>query len=186
MALTSTEAVCRCYPNSILIALYTVFSKIFTSTDLSKVIEEINHILYYPQLRISSLDLSFFGLNLGIKPSQWQSLGWWLLAVPVVTAALQWYQTKLMMDQQSAQKAVIPAEPEKKPTTKNAIDAKKDAKEELSTEESMMEMQKNTMLVFPLLIGGLAYQFSIGLALYWNLSGIFGIIQQLYINKKDK
>jgi len=46
-----------------------------------------------------------------------------------------------------------------------------------------MEMQKQMAIISPLMFGFFAYQFPIGLALYWNLFGLFGIIQQRYINK---
>ena len=56
----------------------------------------INKVAYFPFLKISSLDLNFLGSNLAVKPSDWQSKGYWLLAIPVVTGLLQYWQTKMM------------------------------------------------------------------------------------------
>jgi YidC/Oxa1 family membrane protein insertase len=162
----------------VLIALYRVFYSVFAEGDATKMIGDINHILYFPQLKLATFDLSFFGLNLAMKPSEWQAHGWWLLAIPVVTGLLQWYQTKLMMPAQSP----TPQPSTKELQKKDSKDGKKDA----APEDMGMEMQKQMAIISPLMFGFFAYQFPIGLALYWNLSGIFGIIQQLYINKKDK
>jgi YidC/Oxa1 family membrane protein insertase len=156
----------------VLIALYNVFYSVFSNNDLSKIVSEINQILYTPQLHLSTIDLNFFGVNLAIKPSQWQSAGWWLLTIPVATGLLQWYQTKLMMP--NHQSTVKHQPPEKK---------ENDKKEEKSQEDMAMEMQKQMAIIAPLMFGFFAYQFPIGLALYWNLFGIFGIMQQQYINK---
>ena len=67
----------------ILIALYNLFFQILTNGDLAKVAEEINKVVYFPLLKISSLDLSFFGLSLAHKPSEWQKFGWWFLLIPL-------------------------------------------------------------------------------------------------------
>lgn len=150
----------------VLIALYNVFYSVFQNSDLTTMIADINKILYFPQLHLSSFDLSFFGFNLAAKPSQWQQYGWWLLAIPIITGLLQWYQTKLMMP----------------PTEKKKESS--DKKEEKKDEDMAAEMQKQMAIISPLMFGFFAYQFPIGLALYWNLFGIFGIIQQQYINKK--
>jgi YidC/Oxa1 family membrane protein insertase len=160
----------------VLIALYNVFYQVLNNGNLVKVLENLNHVVYFPALRISTLDLSFFGINLGIKPAQWQSHGWWLLAIPVITGALQWYQSKLMMPQQ----AVVT---EKKPeTSKKKALAKTDEKK---PEDTAMEMQKQMMMITPVMFGYFALQFPLGLALYWNVFGIFGIIQQLRVNKAN-
>lgn len=147
----------------VLIALYNVFYQVLQNGDLAKLITDINQIVYLPMLKLSSLDLTFFGINLGVKPSQWQTHGWWLLAIPVITGGLQWYQTKLMTP---AQKPMPPADPP-------AGGGK---------EDTAAEMQKQMALMMPIMFGFFAYQFPLGLALYWNIFGIMGMVQQLRIN----
>jgi len=161
----------------ILFALYGVFSQVLNNGNLTKLVEDINHIVYYPILQLKTLDLTFFGTNLGIKPSQWQTHGWWLLAIPLITAALQWYQTKLMMPTvASTQPTALPVKSdEKKPA---------DAKAMAGKEDTAAEMQKQMAIITPLMFGYFAFQFPLGLALYWNIFGVFGIIQQLLINKE--
>lgn len=154
----------------VLIALYNVFYQVLQNGDLVKLTQEINQVVYSPALKIGALDLSFFGTNLGVKPSQWQSHGYWLLLIPVITAGLQWWQSKLMMPQ------VNPAE-----TTKKLVVSSKDEKK---PEDTAAEMQKQMAMITPIMFGIFAYQFPLGLALYWNVFGLFGIMQQLQINKE--
>ncbi|MCX6794077.1 MAG: YidC/Oxa1 family membrane protein insertase, partial [Candidatus Gottesmanbacteria bacterium] len=82
----------------VLIALYNVFYQVLNNGNLSKIISEINQVVYLPVFKITNLDLNFFGINLAVKPSQFQTHGYLLLLVPVITGALQWWQTRLMMN----------------------------------------------------------------------------------------
>jgi len=156
----------------ILIALYNVFYQILNNGNMVKIVGEINGILYAPFLRLGSIDLMFLGADLGTKPSQWQTHGIWLLTVPVLTALLQWYQTKLMMPSGINPKSEI----------QNPKESKE--KEEKKPEDTAGEMQKQMALITPLMFGFFAFQFPLGLALYWNVFGLFGIMQQLQINKQ--
>ena len=81
----------------VLIALYNVFYQVLNNGNMSNLVADINAVLYLPLFRISTLDLTFFGINLGLKPSAWQTQGWWLLLIPLITAGLQYWQSKLMM-----------------------------------------------------------------------------------------
>jgi len=156
----------------VLIALYNVFNQVLNSGNTTKLLADINKTVYFPMLKLSKLDLNFLGANLSIKPSQFQTHGYWLLLVPIITAALQYWQTKLMI-------LTPPADPKTKEIVKSD-----DKKEEKSPEDMQAEMQKQMAIIMPLMIGYIAYQFPLGLALYWNISGFFGIIQQLIINKE--
>ncbi len=158
----------------VLIALYGVFNSIFSAGDVGKFIESVNTIVYSPALKLTSLDLTFFGMNLNTKPSEWQTHGWWLLAIPVITAGLQWYQTKLMMPQEPPKPSPAAIKP-----TKNKQE------EEKPKEDMAMEMQKQMAIITPLMFGFFALQFPVGLALYWNVFGIFGIIHQRIINAQS-
>ena len=146
----------------VFIALYNVFWQILGNGNLEKVVQEINQIVYFPFLRIQGIDLSFFGANLGIKPSSWQTDGIWLLAIPLITALLQWYQTKLMTPP-SAKASEGKSSPDK--------------------DDAAKIMQGQMSFLFPLMIGWFAFSFPVGLSLYWNTFSVLGIIQQLQINK---
>ena len=149
----------------VLFALYSVFFQVLGSANVAKMTEEVNQVMYASFLKIHTLDLSFFGMNLGVKPNQWQHYGWWLLSIPVITAALQWWQSKLM----------IPSAEKKPPADAKALAGK---------EDTALEMQKQMAMITPLMFGVFAYQFPVGLALYWNVFSLFGIMQQISINKE--
>lgn len=158
----------------VLIALYNVFYQVLNNGNLEKLIGEINSVLYLPAFKLTTLDLNFFGINLGIKPSQFQTHGYWLLLVPIITAGLQYWQTKLMM----------PAQPSAVSNQLSANLKTEDGKPQAASEDTAAEMQKQMAIITPLMFGYFALQFPLGLALYWNVFGIFGIIQQLAINKE--
>jgi len=159
----------------ILIALYNLFFRLLANGNLGKVAEEVNKVVYFSFLKIKSFDLNFFGLNLSDKPSDWHSKGWWLLLVPIITALLQYWQTKLMQPQ------VAKSEDKSQKT-----ELKKEKETDKKPEEDMgAAMQKQMAIMMPLMIGFFAYSFQLGLSLYWNTFTLFGIIQQYQIAKSD-
>jgi len=154
----------------VLIALYNVFYQVLNTGNLTKVITDINKIVYLPALKIAHLDLNFFGVNLGIKPAQFSKYGYALLLVPLITAALQWWQTKLMMNTAN--------------TTNKPINTNTTNKSDEKNDDMAADMQKQMAIITPIMFGYFAYQFPLGLALYWNIFGLFGIMQQIVINKE--
>jgi len=157
----------------ILIALYNVFYQMLGSTNISSFLADMNKILYFQFLHLSNIDFSFFGISLAVKPSEWQKYGWWLLSVPLITALLQWYQTKLMLPPASVKNTDI-------------VPVKKDVKDSEKKSDDMGDIQKQMAMITPVMFGFFALQFPLGLALYWNVFGLFGIIQQLQVNKSSK
>lgn len=160
----------------VLYGLYGVFNEVLRGGGPQTLIQEFNKIVYFPALKLTHFDLSFFGIGLGVKPAEWQKYGWWLLLIPVVTAFLQWYQTRLMLNAQPVAPAASPAKGKK-------LAKATEGKEEKSPQDAAMEMQKQMGLIMPIMFGYFALQFPIGLALYWNVFGIFGIMQQVAVNK---
>lgn len=158
----------------VLIALYNVFYSVLGNSDLTKMVATINQVVYLPMFKLSQLDPTFFGINLGIKPSEYAKYGVWLLSIPVITGALQWYQTKLMMPASTNPKSEI--------LNPKQIQNSNDKKEEKKPEDTAMEMQKQMSMIMPVMFGYFALQFPVGLALYWNVFGILGILQQLRVN----
>lgn len=150
----------------VLIALYqTIFAFFSGPAGLDK----INQVLYFPWLHLKSVpSLDFFGINLAIKPSQFNQYGFLILAIPLSTALLTFFQSKMM----------APA----KPLKEYPKDSPKEKKEKEGTEDAMMAMQGQMMYMMPVMIGYFAFQFPIGLALYWNTMTILGIYQQYKIS----
>lgn len=150
----------------IFIALYQAIINILPGAGGN--IENINRLLYFPQFKIpSTLDPSFLGLNLGVKPSQFGTHGLLLLSIPLITAALTFVQSKMALP---------------KPIKHYPSDSPKEGKEKEGMEESMGAVQSQMVYMMPLMIGYFAFSFPIGLAIYWNTYTIAGIIQQYKIS----
>lgn len=149
----------------IIIALYQTIFAFFGN---GEGLENINKAIYFPNLQLSSSpDLHFFGINLAAKPSEFGSLGVAVLLIPVVTAGLQFIQSKMMAP---------------KPVKPYPDDRPKEKKEKEDMADSMSAVQGQMMYMMPLMIGYFAFQFPIGLALYWNVFTILGIIQQYLLS----
>ncbi|MBI4089309.1 MAG: membrane protein insertase YidC [Candidatus Levybacteria bacterium] len=148
----------------IFIALYQV---IFAFFDIKSGLNRINDSTYsfIPDLtKIPSPQ--FLGIDLSHKPSDFGQYGWALLLVPLITASLQFVQSKMM----------APA-----PVRKYPSDSPKEKKEKNVKGDMSTAMQNQILYLMPLMIGFFAYGFPMGLALYWNTFTIFGIIQQYKI-----
>ncbi|OGD87355.1 hypothetical protein A3D81_02310 [Candidatus Curtissbacteria bacterium RIFCSPHIGHO2_02_FULL_40_17] len=146
----------------VFIALYQVLLKIvdFSKNDF---LTNINDRLYSPFLFLEKIpDPSYLGVSLAAKPSDWRTVGFLILLVPIVTGILQYIQSKMMS-----------------PSAKSPAPVKKEGKEGL--EDSMAQMQSQMILIMPAMIAFFSYGFPIGLSLYWNTFTIIGIIQQYII-----
>ncbi len=126
--------------------------------------DKINSLLYLPQFKLpNTIDPNFFGVNLGVKPSDFGKYGVLLLLIPVITALLTFVQSKMALP-----KVVKPY----------PSDSPKEAKEKEGMAESMGQVQSQMVYLMPVMIGWFAYGFPIGLAIYWNTYTILGIVQQ--------
>lgn len=147
------------------IGLYQTL-QLFLKTDTKgTLVKEINSDLYFPFLKIQSIDSHFLGLNLALSPSQ--SGHWMYLLVPVITAAFQYFQNKI----------TLPAAP------KSELDKDGKKKESSTADEFQRAMGTQMKYFFPVMIGYFSYTLPIGLSLYWNIFSIFSIIQHIHINK---
>lgn len=152
----------------IFIALYNVLLKVVSNGDVVKTMNDINAIVYLPFLKIDApWDPHFLGVNLGTNPSHWSSEGIALLAIPIITAGLQFLQTKMMI-----------------PKTQEAIVEKAASDKKTDVSDFANIMQKQMLYFFPFMIAFASYSFPVGLSLYWNTFTVFGIIQQYIIGKK--
>lgn len=147
-----------------MIAIYQVIFAFFQG---EKGLSRINNVLYNPDWKLSSIpDLNFFGLNLAVKPSDFQTAGFLVLTIPVITALLQFIQSRMMSP---------------KPVKVYPADSAKEKKEKENTEDTMMAVQSQMTYFMPVMIGYIAFTFPMGLALYWNTLTLIGIWQQYRI-----
>lgn len=153
----------------VIIGLYKVLGQFFGNGKAAAVaISAINNQAYLGFLKLTSIDPTFFGLNLGVAPSQFHKYGVYYLLIPVITAILQYYQ-------------VVVATPKNTPSTLPAVADQKDKKSDAEDMQKIMTTQMK--FIFPIMIGYISYTLPIGMALYWNIFSIFTIIQ--YTRKID-
>lgn len=133
----------------ILIALYSVFSKGFTDASMDSLLYSfIPHPEYINHMFLGLIDIS--------KSNIWLAL---------IAAAAQFYQSKMIMDQQ-------------KEANKN--------KPKNSTSDVSAMVTKQMTYVMPVVIFMMARSLNSGLALYWATTALFSIAQQLYVFKQKE
>lgn len=148
-----------------MIAIYQVIYAFFEG---DHGLSRINSMLYIPEWKLTTHpSLDFFGINLALKPSDFQTAGILILLVPVITGVLQLVQSKMMAPK------VVKEYPS---------DSPKEKKEKESAEDTMMAVQSQMTYFMPVMIGYIAFTFPIGLALYWNTLTLIGIWQQYRIS----
>ena len=128
---------------------------------------ELSRELLYPVFRDVdwSFGTNFLGMNL-TAPS---------LIMPPILVALQFWQMKLSFARKKADK-----EKDKKPV----IDAEtgKPVKESASPEQVQ---QKVMLYALPLMIGFFAIQFPAAVSVYWGISTLFAVGQQVVVNRRQ-
>lgn len=132
--------------------LYSVLQNIVK--DPAAVTQEINKLVSFDFLKLTSpIDQSFFFFPLEKTPGDLlPSMGLMALSIPIVTAILQYVQSKMMF-----------------PPPKPGAVKKDDFATAFATQSTY---------IFPIMIGVFSYTFPFGLSLYWNTFTLFGIIQQ--------
>lgn len=161
--------VAGCLPTLIqIILLYGFYYTILKVIALKpqEAISVINKIIYFDFLKLHhAWDTGFFGLPLVKSPADLiHPMGYLIILIPVLTAVLQFIQTKMMML------------PKPAATVEQAVNPKKP--QELDFAQAL---QSQMLYMTPFIIGVVSYQFALGLSLYWNTFTIFGIIQQYQI-----
>jgi YidC/Oxa1 family membrane protein insertase len=141
--------------------LYSVLQEAVKQTSVGG----INHLIYTESLKLSHMwDTHFFGIPLAKTPSQLLgSVGVLILVLPLLTAATQFIQSKMM----------LPA-----PTPKTTDKKKGDSMADFAS-----AFQTQSLYIFPIMIGFFSFQFPSGLSFYWITFTVFGIIQQYLMQR---
>ncbi len=137
--------------------LYAVFAVLRNGLN-----PEYTHFLYasFASFDLNSINIYFLGLNL-TQPD--------LYILPILTGVTQFISMKLAQAKQKAKVRDI---------------TPKDSQEPKQMKE--LEQATNSMLyVLPLLLAWFARSYPAGLALYWIFSTLFGIGQQMILNRRD-
>lgn len=134
--------------------LYHVLSTVVAANSLNK-LKEINNLLYFDGLKLTKLwETTFFGIPLAPSPSQLMNDMPLILLVPILTGVLQLIFSKMMAPE--------------KPYDPKATDFQ-------------TTFAKQSLFIFPIMIGVFSFQLPFGLSLYWNAFTLFGILQQYYL-----
>lgn len=151
--------------------LYTVLQHVVDpKVSPSQISEQVNKIVYHSSLKLTTpWDPYFFGVPLGKSPSDLLSTLFVIaIFVPLITAVLQFIQSKMMMAQKVEEKALV-----KK--------GHKVKTEEKKPDDFATAFQTQSLYIFPIMIGFFSYTLPVGLSLYWNTFTLFGILQQYRI-----
>jgi len=155
----------------VFIALYNTLNLFLLNGHAEKTITAINKVLYFSFLKIDSVNSWFFGLDLVKTPKQ--AGDWYYLLIPLITGILQYFQAIVSMPQANTTSQVVQAQKDKDKKT----DGQGDFQKAMNTQMKYM---------FPVLIGWFSYTLPIGLALYWNIFSIMGIMQYKKVNNKSQ
>jgi len=155
----------------VFIALYNTLNLFLLNGHAEKTITAINKVLYFSALKIDSINPWFFGLDLVKSP---KSAGaWYYLLIPLITGVLQYFQAQASMPQANPTASVVQAQKDKN----KKVEGQGDFQKAMNTQMKYM---------FPLMIGYFSYTLPVGLALYWNIFSIMGIMQYKKTNSNVK
>src|SRR3989344_3706295 len=157
----------------VFIALYNTLNLFLLNGHTEKTIMAINKVLYFSFLKIDSINSWFFGLDLVKSPKL--AGAWYYLLIPLITGILQYFQAQVSMPQASTTASVVQAQQNKD----------KDKKPE-GQGDFQKAMNTQMKYMFPIMIGWFSYSLPIGLALYWNIFSIMGIMQYKKVNNKSQ
>lgn len=144
----------------IIYALYHVLTTI-VNVNSAQELADVNKLLYFNGLKLENLwDPSFFGIPLGVSPATLMATMPLIILVPILTGVLQFFLSKMMM-------------PAVAPKPKKGAAKKED--------DFAVMFQKQSLFIFPIMIGYFAFSLPFGLSLYWNTFTVFGIIQQYFL-----
>ncbi len=134
--------------------LYHVLNSVVAINTAAK-LKEVNQLLYFDGLKLTRLwETTFFGLPLSQAPSHLMKDYPLIVLVPVLTGVLQLIFSKMMA-------------PEKPYAAK--------------ADDFQATFAKQSLFIFPIMIGFFSFQLPFGLSLYWNAFTLFGIIQQYFL-----
>ncbi|MBI2621243.1 MAG: YidC/Oxa1 family membrane protein insertase [Candidatus Levybacteria bacterium] len=140
----------------VIFGLYNVLNNIVHKNS-NELVSYINGIVISPLKLEQAWESTFFTIPLGQSPSQiLSSMTVIAIAIPLVTGALQFFQTKMIF------------------ASKPAGSVKK-------SDDFASVFQSQATYIFPAMIAFFSFTLPTGLSLYWNTFTIFGIIQQYKI-----
>ncbi len=121
-----------------------------------------------------NLNMNFLGLNLSAVPSQ-NYKDWKVFIIPVLYVITSFISTKVTTNLNTTKK-----KKEEAPADADSKDLVKKEEEEI---DMMAEMNKNMMIMMPLMTVSIAIIAPLGLALYWLVNNVFMLMERLLLNR---
>ena len=120
-----------------------------------------------------NINMDFLGLNLSSVPSQ-NYHDWRVFIIPVLYVATSFVSTKVTANLNK---------PKKKEENTTSDTNSKDLVKKEENIDMMEEMNKNMMIMMPLMTVSIALIAPLGLALYWLINNIFMLGERLMLNQ---
>jgi YidC/Oxa1 family membrane protein insertase len=122
------------------------------------------YFLYEPlkQVNIESINAMFLNILDLSKPN--------VYVLPIIIGVLQFIQMKLALNLAKKKK--------------EHLQGKQEKKEEKTKTDPSAAMGKSMTYIFPVLIALMTAGFPAGVGLYWGVSTIFAILQQMWVNRE--
>jgi YidC/Oxa1 family membrane protein insertase len=145
--------------------IYGIFNVLHLAIgeNVNTVVSNVNSVLYFQALHVnaSQWNTHFFGLPLSAVPQKLFFEQPLYILIPILTGLFQIILSKMMMPSEilKAEEAIA-----KKTKTK--------------TDDFQTAFQKQSLFIFPVMIGFFSFTFPLGISLFWNTQNIFAIIQQ--------
>ncbi|MDO8270082.1 MAG: YidC/Oxa1 family membrane protein insertase [Candidatus Levybacteria bacterium] len=134
--------------------LYHVLNSVVATNTVEK-LKEVNQLLYADGLRLTKLwETTFFGIPLSQAPSALMKDMPLIILVPILTGVLQLIFSKMMAPEKGYQG---------------------------KADDFQATFAKQSLFIFPIMIGFFSFQLPFGLSLYWNAFTLFGILQQYFL-----
>lgn len=117
--------------------------------------EKVNSLLYSDSLKLTRLwETTFFGIPLSQSPASLMGSMPLIILVPIITGLLQLVFSKMMAPEKGYQG---------------------------KADDFQATFAKQSLFIFPIMIGFFSFQLPFGLSLYWNAFTLFGILQQYFL-----
>ena len=121
-----------------------------------------------------NINMDFLGLNLSSVPSQNYS-DWKVFIIPVLYVITSFISTRITANMNKTKK--------KEDKVKGDENSKDLVKKEEQDIDMMEEMNKNMMIMMPLMTVSIAIIAPLGLALYWLVNNVFMLMERLLLNR---
>lgn len=148
----------------------TFYAQLTAASKLQQYAAELKALPIFEALKVQNIDFGFLGVNLAEIPGyrfwtykSWPELG--LFLIPVVSAAIQ--VVSMLISQKM----------------NNAVATNANGEVDKSATQAQNQTTQSMMLMMPLMSLWIGYSMPAAISIYWIAQGLFGLVQEVYLNK---